>query len=396
MLLFVALSTKENAVWAPLAAAVSIMLRPKPDESLRRRIFIAAAMFLPIVLWLGLRFAFFGGIGGTYVTARYTSPADFLSLTFYKLKYVDTLFISPNVIFTEGRGALLDRVIKIGTRLLIYVLFCLWALRILPETVKRLRNFGHGKCWPTMDPTFLVALWAATALAFHFALPAWEERYATSVAMFAWPALVAEADRRRKAIIWLGLAVCCVVSLTRSSYHSIETLHSYYSTQNALRSMSDALRQVPPVTRRVYVVLANRQLSANPEYLRVFLGVTAEIVIVTDIYWACGEANDFAAFDHSTVDGVVNINVTLPACASFDFWPSPLVGTALANGRLFRNDTISYDLPEAYPISPKRAGESPFYLGRKMTVHVRPNGPARFIILRGGRKGNPAWVFDTP
>src|SRR5262249_6206358 len=68
ILLFVALLTKENAVWAPVAAAITIMLRPKPDESLRRRALVAAAMFLPVVMWLGQRFAFFGGVGGTYVT----------------------------------------------------------------------------------------------------------------------------------------------------------------------------------------------------------------------------------------------------------------------------------------------------------------------------------------
>src|SRR5262249_55533701 len=54
MLLFVALMTKENAVWAPVAAAIAIMLRPKVDESLRWRALTAAAMFLPVVFWLTL------------------------------------------------------------------------------------------------------------------------------------------------------------------------------------------------------------------------------------------------------------------------------------------------------------------------------------------------------
>ena len=71
MFLFAALLTKENAVWAPAAAAITIMLRPKPDEPFRRQAITAAVMFLPVVFWLGLRFAFFGGIGGTYATAGY-------------------------------------------------------------------------------------------------------------------------------------------------------------------------------------------------------------------------------------------------------------------------------------------------------------------------------------
>src|SRR5262249_31966342 len=94
ILLFVALLTKENAVWAPVAAAITIMLRPKADESLRRRALVAAAMFLPVVMWLGQRFAFFGGVGGTYVT--YVSLADFLILTFQKLIHVDALFVTQH------------------------------------------------------------------------------------------------------------------------------------------------------------------------------------------------------------------------------------------------------------------------------------------------------------
>ena len=93
-LLFLALLTKENTLWAPLAAAITIMLRPKLDESLRRRAFTAAAMLLPVAMWLGLRFAFFGGIGGTYATAGYTPLADFLKLIFFKLTHMHYLFIT--------------------------------------------------------------------------------------------------------------------------------------------------------------------------------------------------------------------------------------------------------------------------------------------------------------
>jgi hypothetical protein len=91
----------------------------------------------------------------------------------------------------------------------------------------------------------------------------------------------------------------------------------------------------------------------------------------------------------------VKVTVMLPACASFSFFPGHLEGTKLADGRLYRNDTISYEVPEAYlyPISPRWTWDLPFYLGQKMTVHVRPKGPARFIIQDRGPHGI-AW-FDT-
>jgi hypothetical protein len=93
-------------------------------------------------------------------------------------------------------------------------------------------------------------------------------------------------------------------------------------------------------------------------------------------------------FDHSIADGVVKLTVTLPACANFHF-NAPIGDKALANGRLYRNNAVSYELPEVQP-----AKGSQRFLGRRMTAYIRPNGPARFIIQHGGPSGI-AW-FDTP
>ena len=83
----------------------------------------------------------------------------------------------------------------------------------------------------------------------------------------------------------------------------------------------------------------------------------------------------------------MNLTVTLPACANFFF--QHRFNQGVANGHLYRNATISYELPEAYNKS-KWSGD----VGRRMIVHFRPNGPARFIIPHGGPSGI-AW-FDTP
>jgi hypothetical protein len=191
-LLFLALLTKENAVWAPLAAAVTVMLRPKLDESLRSRAVTAVAMLLPVAMLLGFRFAFFGGIGGSYATAGYTPLAGFLRFTFTKLTHLHYLFIAHVAFLGEwldhGMAYLIDR----GTQVLFFVLLFLWALRTLPEVVKHVSYAVHEMRWPTVDAAFLVTLWAALALAFHFALPVADERYGTSIVVFVWPALVAE------------------------------------------------------------------------------------------------------------------------------------------------------------------------------------------------------------
>jgi hypothetical protein len=411
MLLFIALLTKENAVWAPAAAAITIMLRPKAGEPLHRRAIAAAAMFLPIVMWLGLRFAFFDGIGGTYAT-RYAPLGNFLTLSFKKLKYLDTLFVSqyPPTDF-QGLGlesyhhhpadTLLNRAIRIGTRLLIYALVCLWALRVLRDSVNHLPA-SKEKRWPTADAGYLVAIWAASAIAFHFALPLLAERYATSVVVFTWPAIVAEVERRRNTLLRVGLALCCIVSLIRASYYSIEFLSITESRGNNYRSIEAALRQMPMATRQVYILAAVDDILpfANPEYVRLILGVPAEVVRVIDISWNCGKSNNLVAFNHGIDDGInlvafnhgiddgiVKLVATLPACADFVFFTR--IDKALENGHLYRNASISYELPEAYTKQ-----KWSFLVGRRITVQVRPSGPARFIIQYGGPNGI-AW-FDTP
>jgi hypothetical protein len=384
MLLFAALLTKENAVWASLAAAITILLRPNPDESLRRRVFVAAAMFLPVAMWAGLRFSFYGGIGGTYATAGYTPILNFLKLTYYKLLHLHYLLVTHYDLATEGR------LIAIGTALLVYALLSLWALRILSETANFVRQVVHGNRSPIADAAFLVTVWATIALAFHFAIPLFEERYATSVVVFAWPALVAEVERRNKAIVWFGLAVCLVISLVLSSHRTIVFARSH---RNDIESMVAVMRQAPATTRQVYVFSAGGLQGANPEYMRLILGVTPEIVRVVDVDWSC-KSSDLVAFDYNSADGVVSVAVTLPSCATFRFGSGRIEGAALSNGRLYRNATMSYDLPEAHPIKPAKWWEPALYLGRRMTVHVRPNGHARFIIEHGGPDGI-AW-FDVP
>jgi hypothetical protein len=195
---------------------------------------------------------------------------------------------------------------------------------------------------------------------------------------------VAEIDRRRQAVLWLGITVFCVVSTLRS-YRSVEFERP--PNPREFSPMRVALHQMPMATRQVYIVADDALPFANPEYVRLILGVPAEIVRIIDINWNCSESNNLVTFDHSIADGVVELTVTLPACAYFGFWARIRV-KAFSNRHLYRNATMSYELPEAYPKQ-----KWPFELGQ-ITVHVRPSGPARFIIQHGGPSGI-AW-FDTP
>jgi hypothetical protein len=157
-----------------------------------------------------------------------------------------------------------------------------------------------------------------------------------------------------------------------------------------MKSMNAVLSQAPPGTRQIYILSVGGIQDANPDYVRPILGLSAQIVHVAEIEENCGSARDLVAFNRSTADGVVSMTVTLPDCANF-YFGTDRFNNSLADGRLYRNERMIYELPEADPF---KGRQSELFLGRRMTLHVRPNGPARFIIERSGPNGI-AW-FDTP
>jgi hypothetical protein len=163
---------------------------------------------------------------------------------------------------------------------------------------------------------------------------------------------------------------------------------------NDEKLMRAELRKVPTAIQQIYVLPAAGVLDLNLKYVRLVLGVSGEILRVVDIRWDCDGSNDFVAFHHSTADGIVNLTVTLPRCASFVFGYSSLGlnKTTLANGHLHRNDAMSYEFPEASLVKATKWQEPD--LGKTMTVHVRPTGSARFIIQHGA-PNEIAW-FDVP
>ena len=128
VLLMIALLTKETAVWAPFAAALTVLLRSDRGDGVRHRAGVAAPMLLPVALWLGFRFVFYGGIGGTYATMGYSPLLEFLKLSGWKLAHLDRLFIMQDIGLTEDRWPNLDRAFRIGTATLLLLLVAPWAL----------------------------------------------------------------------------------------------------------------------------------------------------------------------------------------------------------------------------------------------------------------------------
>ena len=401
--LLVAIFTKETAAWAPFAAALTVALRPD-SASMFRRSLAAAAMLLPIVLWLGFRFLFYGGIGGTYATASFLPLAGFIKLTNWKLVHLAQLFVIQDASITGASWPAADKAFKILTAVLVTSLLLLWAMSVGREVTRRLGSAVRERRWLAADAGMLLMLWAVLGLAFHFVLPVSNPVYATSAVLFAWPAVVSEAwrvGRKGRGILRAALGFCLVLSLAQMLHFlagiSLPPLRPYMDTNHRAATEMDALlRSTPAGISTIFVISSARSLApANPVYLRAFLGLSAQIVHLIDVDWNCEAEGKRVAFDYAVADAVVTLSATLPDCANFEFDYASVGRAALSGDRIRRNSSLSYELPDVRPVERNHPWESELSLGGRLIARVRPDGRARFVIERGGPGGGLAW-FDTP
>jgi hypothetical protein len=356
-------------------------------------------MLLPVAVWLILRFVFFGGIGGTYASPHYAPVADFLAVTGWKLTHFHHLLVSRDYAISGGRWLFLDRAARLGTAAFVPLLLALWLGRAVRTILAEIKEALRERRAVAVDEVSAATVWGTAGLGFYFMLTLPDLRYATGAVMFLWPVLVAEVTRNRNVLLRLGVAACFLISVDRG-FHSIASLNPPPAQSNttklfkAVTRMNDALQHLPTNIRQVYVLAAGDDLSdVAPAYLQAFLGVKADIVRVIDMDWDCraGERMDFT---HRETGGAVTLNATLPSCAQFQFEGAILDSRQLIDGTLRRSPGIAYELPEARPIENRAPRSQIFDLGRRVTVSIRPDGPARFIIEPSGPDGDLVW-FDA-
>jgi hypothetical protein len=397
--LLLALLTKETAVWAPFAAALTALLRGEDRGQMYRHSLTATMMLSPIALWLGLRYGFYSGLGGTYITSPFTSLADAFvraAATAARLPYLLVNSVDFTVDFKLPGGQniweVVDRILHLVTYVILSIPLALLARQSLLD--------AHGTFLRrTTERPFLVAIWAGIGICFYLALPfppyPNQQRYVLAVVMFVWPALLAEFVKHRNRVITSALVVCLLLSLLnaegRLAAATLQPERSEFRTRQfaAVIGLGAALKHLPPEVQYVYIIDTWETGEINPDYLRAFYATPAEIVRVIGINSECPGSENFVGFHDELADDVVTLDVALPECARFVNLPRP-VGVAIKVGELRRSASISYYFPEAR-VNP----DSPIVeIGRRMVVRIKHGGPIRMIIEHAKDDGF-AW-FDVP
>src|SRR5262249_27681507 len=113
----------------------------------------------------------------------------------------------------------------------------------------------------------------------------------------------------------------------------------------AASALDAAFSRVPATIDEIYVVSAGGLVPAQPKYVQAFLGMHAKLVRLIDISWECTADEGVVANDHDVREGIVNLSLTLPPCASrFFFAFSTADASAATRGPFHRGDSISYEL----------------------------------------------------
>lgn len=341
-----ALFTKEVAIFAPIAAALTVLFQTKRKPW-------ALAMLAPLAIYFAVRQFFFvhSGASGSYVLPGTT----FKSLGLYLLRGV---LFWPIGNFANGAGIALD----IAGSIAFWILIALSVRRLYVTRDERSLS------------AFAVLIWLLGSLAVGVTL-AQQTRLGGStfpLELLLLAALVTTSTSRS-----LRVLSCSVLALIAFSYCSnlLAFPRSFpdqrYQQQSVQRLLSD-LNSDGQEAKVIYI-LNSTEDSTGPEYLGRMAHVPGRVVVLNQ-FDGCLSSNEGTTSFHDFDTSSVAISVRIPPCAQLvfssleksDFDPQPKVVVD-------RGELAKYSFADAQPAwrHPWDTRYHTLNLGRDMTVTLR-------------------------
>ena len=378
--LTLAVFTKEPALYAPVAAAITVYL-------VHRRRLPAVIMLLPLLVWAWVwKFVFVGTPHGNY--ALQGNPGTLLikgaiqGVIRWPTGMVD-YHVVRKILFEHSIAAHLPDLF-----LLLINLF-LWAL-LLAVGVKFAKAALRAGPLSEQDSLMLaVLIWLAGALSFGI-LVGYHSRFGGST----YPleivacAVMVHSSRQRLArafsVVALGLLAAAFLWNARGLEPSDDGIvpHQDSFAIFTMRSLVDSLQQH---RADVVYVLNSTRSDAAPSSIASLAGVPSEELIILSEAQGC---LDDSRADRPMVEQVgnaVHIVSVLPGCASYEFSGVPLSTIAQAfRGVLSRGHFATYSLPEGHVTeygSVDKSAIASINPGKKLDLNLRPEEGKSYIIL---------------
>ena len=349
MLITAAVFTKETAIFAPVAASLTIFI-------LKRDAKWSAAMLVPLLAWVAARWlAFHAVMGGTFA-----SPAGIGDLI---ANIGKGLAIWPSSAVPANFPAQLKGVYGVGVLALLAMNAVLWAILVYAgRQVARALWQGPNKAETKWQAVLLV--WTLGALG-YCALTRPQVRFGSSLDTFlllflAYFLFTQHWPRYLKSLPVLILAFIAAVRAVNFLWIDIPRVLSERTGEKALFA---ALHALPQDGRAVLVVNAPTMLSA-PRFIAREWNLKLGITFINQ-FRGCSYADSQDAWYELSF---TTLTVEIPSCASFVFAgvPGDIQVEVLAGG-LLRPGVGTYLFP-GHPDLSKRLSSGDIDFGRAMQV----------------------------
>ena len=340
ILLTIAVFTKETALFAPFAAALTILaVRPLTSK----RGWFAAAAMLPIILWMGVRqFAFGAVLGGTYASVGIMNLVKGLTVWPIGVSGVSMLLKT----WRDGEGVIFNTSLALFYIILNFVV--LFSVFII--CYKIVSSFKSGAWFKFNRPDseferyfFAAILWFSLSTAYVVLLGV-GGRFGSSAYFFLGIILAAapklypgEAAGRLPVVALALLAATFLVS----SLAAMEKDAASARDQSALaKSLYNALRRLPQDGEGVLIVNAPAAYSA-PSSIE-WVTQTSNEVHFLNQFEGCTHVEDGSAIAGVYAE-LQQIHVVIPKCAKIVFLGAKMpIAASSSDSVLTRGNFGSY------------------------------------------------------
>lgn len=348
--LTLAVFTKESALFAPVAAALSLMIWRRPPS-------MAALMLLPLPLWAAARFLAYGDIFDTGGTAQPGQIATGLSI--WPTGLVTVAFVrqlGSSSVF--GRPEIVSAVFLVAN-------IGLWVL-LGYAALAAMR--GHADTSERAKLTTALLVWALGALAFGVTA-GYAARYGGSIYPFLYLFLAGLFFSPGYRVPRWVVASVLVLFSAATAVQSARNARLAFAWQSIIapeRALHDALTALPQDGRTVFVVNAPPAMASAPGHVRRAWSLNVDVVIVNQ-FRDCTSAPDGGrtpVFD-SSAD---MLSVRIPDCAVFDFRNAVLSAQNVGTGVVLQRDGVG-----TYAFAGgSTSGARTLELGQTLTLHIDP------------------------
>jgi hypothetical protein len=357
LLLTLAVFTKESAIYAPVAAAASVLIWRRPPV-------LSALMTVPLLLWAAARFFVYGDVAEN----AFASPSS---------QIATGLAIWPTGLVSYGFARQVGSSFSSGLSRIVFAFFFvanigLWAFLGYAGVAIARKQLDQPR---PKDLTTALLVWTVGALSFGV-LVGFNARYGGSIYPFLYLLLAALVFGSRIGLpVKLTVGALLVFSLV-TLVQSVRTLRSallWRSTIAPERALHDELAALPQDGRTVYVINAPPLFASAPRYLESAWSLNLHIVIINQ-FNGCITSSDAGATQFAAGRADL-ISVRIPDCAAFKFGAVPSRVFANAIGRpLEREGVGTYSFPVGVAASDRNAA---IELGRTLTLKTQ--GEPTFI-----------------